>query len=763
MCRAPVLGIRRSIYSAFRPTITLHKRRMNMITPNAGDRDYIAIAEHGLIGNLRTAALVSLGGSIESYCVPNFDSPSVFARILDKNKGGHFSITPTIPFSTKQNYLPSSNVLQTKFMNEAGVVSVTDFLPRPLHTNPLGPSSRKPLLPWLIRRVECIRGRLPILMQCAPAFNYARDSHITGIVIDDSIAFGPRQRNVLFEFASLTLDLRYVVEATMDTQDLPVVNLETVDLSEKGHQGHAAQALLELTEGQCVTFILRTPPTDFARTKDSSDSEDSSASASPPGKGVTTQRTQERANKTQDEQEASARARLSYSSETRRGAADIAAQRDPYLVSSLPRGRALDDPFLTKELVSSLLHTTNRYWYDWIRRSTYTGSWKEAVHRSALALKLLIYEPTGAVVASPTFSLPEYIGGVRNWDYRASWIRDASFTLYALIRLGFTEEANAYLGFIFERLRNKNADGSLQIMYTIHGGKEFPEEELTHLDGHKGSRPVRIGNGAIDHVQLDIYGELMDCIYLGQKYGKPLAYDDWVLVRELVDYVVDHCKDPDLSIWEVRDMKRHFTYSKIMLWVAIDRGLRLADKRSLPCPNRFKWLQARDELYEDIMNKAWNPEGKFFGQSYEDTDVVDAAVLIMPLVFFMQASDPRFVSTLKQILKSPEKGGLTSNNLVYRYDTRKSQDGVGGEEGTFCLCTLWCIEALTRAGESDRSLLPKAVSMFEDFLLYLNHVGLCTEEISDAGEGLGNAVQGFTHVTLISAAYNLSRTLHRSP
>lgn len=273
---------------------------------------------------------------------------------------------------------------------------------------------------------------------------------------------------------------------------------------------------------------------------------------------------------------------------------------------------------------------------------------------------------------------------------------------------------------------------------------------------------MRIGNGAIDHIQLDIYGELLDCIYLGQKFGKPLSYDDWVLVRELVDFVVEHRNDPDLSIWEVRNRMRHFTYSKVMLWVAIDRGLRLADKRSLPCPNRFVWLQARDELYEEIMNKAWDKEGKYFGQSYEETDVLDSAVLIMPLVFFMHASDPRFGSTLKQILKTPEKGGLTSNGLVYRYDVRKSSDGVGGEEGTFCLCTLWCIEALTRAAETDRALLPKAVSMFEDFLLYLNHVGLCTEEISDAGEALGNAVQGFTHVTLISAAYNLSRTLNKA-
>jgi len=485
-----------------------------------------------------------------------------------------------------------------------------------------------------------------------------------------------------------------------------------LDLSAKGHKGPGVQSLFTLKEGQSVTFVLRTPPEELSAV---------------------------------------------ILGQNNKNKGKISREDSPHSLHK----RRVDDPYLTKELLSSLLHTTIRYWYEWISQSTYTGSWKEAVLRSALALKLLIFEPTGAVVASPTFSLPEFIGGVRNWDYRATWIRDSSFTLYALIRLGFTEEANSFLEFIFERLRHKNADGSINIMYTIHGGSELEEIELNHLDGHKQSRPVRIGNGAATHIQLDIYGELMDCVYLGQKFGKPLSYDDWVLVRELVDYVVAHRNDIDLSIWEVRNHMRNFTFSKVMLWVAIDRGLRLADKRSLPCPNRLKWLEARDELYEEIMIKAWNKEGKYFGQTYEDTSALDSCVLIMPLVFFMPASDPRFLGTLKQCLKTPEKGGLTSNGLVYRYDVSKSSDGVAGEEGTFCMCTLWCIEALTRAGQTDRQLLPKAVSMFEDFLLYLNHVGLCTEEISEAGEALGNAAQAFTHVTLISAAYNLSRTLHQ--
>ncbi|KAK0222284.1 glycoside hydrolase family 15 protein [Armillaria fumosa] len=671
---------------------------MNICQPKT-NRDYIPISDHGLIGNLHTAALISIDGSVESYCVPNFDSPSVFARILDKDKGGHFSITPKVPFTTKQNYLPSSNVLQTKFMNEQGVVCVTDFLPRQKISESVSTTTTQPLLHWLIRRVEVVRGTIPLSMECAPAFDYARAEHTTTIH-DDPSSTNP-QNKVTFVSKDCALDLRYVVDSTMDNVACPSVELRLLDLSKKGHKGLGVHADLSLDEGQCVWFILRIPP------------------------------------------------------------ATIATGRDSH-AKNCSLTTAASDPSLTKELMHSLLHNTIKYWIDWIRHSSYSGSWKEAVHRSALALKLLIFEPTGAVVASPTFSLPEYIGGTRNWDYRASWIRDSSFTLYALIRLGFTYEANAYMEFIFERLRHKNTDGSLQIMYTIHGGKDLEEIELNHLDGHKGSKPVRIGNGAADHLQLDIYGELMDCIYLGQKFGRPLGYDDWVLVRELVDYVVANMKNPDLSIWEVRNKKRHFTYSKIMLWVAIDRGLRLADKRSLPCPQRYKWLEARDFLYEEIMQKAWNPEKQHFGQSYEETHVLDSALLIMPLVFFLQGSDPRFVSTLKQILKTRERGGLTSNNLIFRYDVHKSDDGVGGEEGTFCLCTLWGVEALTRAGQYDRTMLPKAVTMFEDFLQYLNHVGLCTEEVSEAGEGLGNAVQGFTHVTLISAAYNLSRTLAKS-
>ncbi|KAF8508900.1 glycoside hydrolase family 15 protein [Gautieria morchelliformis] len=682
---------------------------------NSRTRDehgYLDIQDHGLVGNMRTAALISIDGSVESYCVPHFDSPSVFLRILDKDKGGHFSIAPVSHgYSIKQAYLPSSNV---KFLHSKGVAQVTDFLP-------LGESSAtKPLLFWLTRKLEVIRGRVPIRMECVPAFNYARSPHTTELTPDFSAdptndkmrlcsSQPPSHKKALFSSpeAKLSLDLRCVSETTAECVTRPEVNLRILDLKRQGHLGPGVYCDLILEEGQAVWFVLRVPPSD-----------------------------------------ATALEKLEPTKER----ADSLGVPLEDLIKGNAKLRPPDDPILTERLLNSLLQGTNRFWNDWIRKSTYQGSWREAVHRSALALKLLIFEPTGAIVASPTFSLPEQLGGERNWDYRASWIRDSSFTLYALIRLGFTQEANGECHRVFEHPPSCDRRHSPAYMNFIfsslqHREKDFEEIELTHLDGHKG-----IGNGAADHLQLDIYGELLDCIYLSQKFGKPLSYDVWVAVRELcVGYssldVVAHHDKPDL---EVRGRAKHFT---IMMWVAIDRSLRLAEKRSFPCPQRLKWYAARDKIYEDIMQLAWNPKELFFAQSYDEKETLDSAVLIMPLVFFCSATDDRFLNTLDRILKSPERGGLTANNLVYRYDVTRTEDGVGGDEGLSVSVTL------TRAGQYDFALLLRARTMFEDFLQYTNHIGLCTEEVGPAGEGLGNAVQGFTHVTLISAAYNLSRTI----
>ncbi|MBE9180438.1 glycoside hydrolase family 15 protein [Oculatella sp. LEGE 06141] len=404
-----------------------------------------------------------------------------------------------------------------------------------------------------------------------------------------------------------------------------------------------------------------------------------------------------------------------------------------------------------------LFEHTVEYWRKWVSQCTYTGRWREIVERSALALKLLTYEPTGAIVAAPTCGLPEEIGGSRNWDYRYTWIRDAAFTLYALLRIGFKEEAAQFMQWIEQRCHELEPDGSLQAVYGIDGRHNLEEEVLDHLEGYRGSAPVRVGNNAYKQLQLDIYGELLDAAYLYNKHGAPISYDLWTYLRRLVNWVCDNWQQPDEGIWEVRDGRQHFVYSKLMCWVAIDRGLRLADKRSFPA-DRDRWLKTRDEIYEEIIRNGWSPKREAFVQHY-GSDSLDASALIMPLVFFLSPSDPRMLDTLKATLRSPSQGGLVSNSLVYRYNLEDASDGLDGGEGTFNLCTFWLVEAVTRAGRIYPERLSEARLMFEEMLSYANHLGLYAEETGHSGEALGNYPQAFTHLALISSAWNLSRAV----
>jgi GH15 family glucan-1,4-alpha-glucosidase len=407
-----------------------------------------------------------------------------------------------------------------------------------------------------------------------------------------------------------------------------------------------------------------------------------------------------------------------------------------------------------------LFRDTVEYWRRWLSKCKYTGRWREVIYRSALALKLLTFEPTGAIVAAPTCSLPEGIGGERNWDYRYTWIRDSAFTIYAFMRLGFTKEAERFFHFLTTICTAAGAEDSpLQIMYGIDGRRELTEETLDDLDGYMSSKPVRLGNAAHRQLQLDIYGELMDAAYLYNKYGAPISYDTWLSLRRLVDWVCDNWQRKDEGVWEVRGGRQHFVYSKLMCWVAIDRGLRLAEKRSFPA-NRERWLKVRDHIYEEIMEKGWNEKIQAFVQHY-GSDSLDASNLIMPLVFFLSPTDPRMLKTLDATLKPPEKGGLVANNLVYRYNVQETADGLSGEEGTFNICTFWLVEALTRAGHFDRNRLEEARLMFERMLGFANHVGLYAEETGHSGEALGNFPQAFTHLAQISAAFNLDRALGR--
>ncbi|KAL2178748.1 glycoside hydrolase family 15 protein [Thermothelomyces heterothallicus CBS 202.75] len=653
---------------------------------------YLPIENYGLIGNMRTCAMVGMDGSVDFMCWPEFDSPTVFCRLLDKDKGGYFSIHPASHLSctTKQQYLPSSNILQTRYIHEDGVVDLVDFFPRPKNAKVIfkGPkqgayremtSVQEELKQWLVRRVECIRGRLQLDVEIFPAFGYAAEPHTTTILQEEGVPHCSQSKTAAFHSESTKLQLDVIIDHGEDGDDSwPVVRFRKV--LKPGMLGEGVVACIDISEGQAVSFVLRN---------------------------------------------------------------DV-------------------EKHVTENITSAVLdtqqHDTQTYWYNWISTSKYKGRWREVVSRSLMILKLMTYEPTGAIIAAPSFSIPEAIGGVRNWDYRFSWVRDASFTIYILLRLGFTEEADAYMGFISERfLKSRVADGGLPIMFTIRGETDIPERELTHLDGYRGSRPVRIGNGAAFHQQFDIYGELMDAIYLYNKYGKPIHWDLWCTVREMLDYVLTIMHQPDMSIWEVRNNKQNFTYSKVMLWVAFDRGLRLSEKRNFPCPNRVKWLAARDSLYEEIMEKGYNKEMKCFVQSYENNTMLDSSILIAPLVFFIAPNDPRFLNTMDRIMLPPEKGGLTSTGLVYRYNTEVSEDGVGGHEGAFSMCTFWLVEAMTRASVYESKYLVRAINLFENMLSFSNHLMMFSEEISRSGEQLGNTPQAFSHLALISAAFNLDR------
>ena len=407
-----------------------------------------------------------------------------------------------------------------------------------------------------------------------------------------------------------------------------------------------------------------------------------------------------------------------------------------------------DSIALGEEYSQVLLDQTIKYWRDWLSKCTYKGRWREMVYRSVLALKLLTFAPTGAIVAAPTCSLPETIGGTRNWDYRYTWLRDAAFTIYAFMRVGMTEEAGKFMQWIEARAAELTEDGRPEIMYRLDGRHTIHEETLDHLDGYRGSKPVRIGNNAHHQLQLDIFGELMDSVYLYNKYGEPISYDLWRHLRKMIDWVAHNWTLPDEGIWEVRGGQQQFVYSKLMCWVALDRGLRLADKRSLPA-NRQLWLEQRDAIYEAIMEQGWNSERQAFVQSF-GSDVLDAANLMLPMTFFISPTDPRMLSTIDAVLQD-----LTSDGLVNRYDVDETVDGFGGEEeGSFSICSFWLVEALTRAGRLD-----EARFFFERMLAYSNHVGLFAEQIGPTGEAMGNFPQAFTHLSLISAAFNLDRKL----
>lgn len=590
---------------------------------------YQPIENYGIIGNLHTIALVGLDGSIDFLCFPRFDSPSVFAALLDNKKGGCFSINPEFRrMKTKQLYLPDTNVLLTRFLSSDGVGEIVDFMP-------VG----RQVVRRLFRRLKTVRGEVKYKLACCPRFNYGKDPHTIEQQGDKAVIFRVKDGEAMRLRASVPLRV----------QDGDVF------------------AEFTLKAGETADFVIE-----------------------------------------HDGEEMTENGELS-------------------------------------KLATDTLFETIAYWKDWIGRSTYRGRWMEVVNRSALALKLLTSCQYGSIIAAPTFGLPETVGGVRNWDYRYSWIRDASFTVYSFIRLGYTKEAGDFMGWIEKICREIKNEERLGIMYAVDGGRQLEELQLDNFEGYMGSKPVRIGNDAYGQLQLDIYGELMDSVYLYNKYGEPISYDFWKSLEVQMDWLSANWEQPDDSIWEVRGGQQHFLYSRLACWVALDRAIKIAMARSFPINGH--WKEQRDKIYNSIFTDFWDEKQQAFMQ-FPGAQTVDASSLLMPLFRFISPKDPRWLSTLKKI-----DSDLVMDSLVYRYRPEvAAPDGFKSREGTFSMCTFWYVECLSRAGELD-----KARFYFEKMLGYANHLGLFSEQLGFEGEHLGNFPQAFTHMALISAAYNLNK------
>jgi GH15 family glucan-1,4-alpha-glucosidase len=607
---------------------------------------FTPISDHGLIGDLQTSALVSTDGTIDWFCCPRFDSPSIFGSLLDPDKGGFFSISAQgDDVISKQLYLPGTAILITRFITAAGVGEVIDFMP----VIKGGATDRH----RLVRMVHVVRGEMTFVVNCQPRFNYARSPHKVEVT-EHGVAFHSDDGTEI----AISISRRAGVAASEQVEAV--------------QHDDGVRAVLTASAGQMGGIVLESAP-----------------------------------------------------------------EGGPREVSN--------------EEVRRLFEHTRDFWREWIGRSRYTGRWRESVERSAMTLKLMTYKPTGALVAAPTTGLPEQPGGERNWDYRYTWVRDASFSVYALLGLGYTEEAEGFLSWLADRVDEADpADRSaspLRIMYRVDGTTDIEEVSLDHLTGWQDSRPVRIGNGASGQLQLDIYGEAFDSVRLGDEHGIPLTHDSWRRLSRLIDWVCDNWDQPDDGIWETRGGRQPFTYGRLMCWVALDRAIRLATNRARPA-KLDRWIAVRDEIYQQVFDHGWSPKRKAFVQHY-NSDVLDASLLYMPLVGFIAPGDPMWQSTLTAM-----NDELVSDSLVYRYNPEASPDGLRGSEGTFSMCTFWNVDALARSGRLNEARLT-----FEKMLTYANHLGLYSEEIGPTGEQLGNFPQAFSHLALISAAMNLDYQL----
>ena len=605
------------------------------------DTSYPLIADHGLIGDLQTAALVASDGSVDWFCAPRFDSPSIFGALLDHQQGGRFRIRPrAATFATTQLYFPDTAILVTRFMTEEGVGEVSDFMPV------AGSVATDRHL--LVRMVRCVRGQMSFDIEVAPRFDYGRAAHRVEATDEGAV----------FTSNGTAITLHAVREADDER------------LAAFAEEGGGLTATITLQAGQVRGAILET------------------GSAGPPRR-------------------------------------------------------------ISPAEVERMFEDTAGFWKSWLAQSTYTGRWREALERSAITLKLMTYAPTGGLVAAPTMGLPEQVGGERNWDYRYTWVRDASFSVYALLGMGFREEAAALGMWLRDRVAERRGSdtGPLNIMYRVDGSSDLKEEVLEHWEGYRGSYPARVGNGAAGQLQLDIYGEALDSVHLADARGLQMGHRGWLAIRDMLDWLCDHWDQPEEGIWETRGGRKSFTYGRLMSWVALDRGLRLAAERGRPAPVE-RWMTERDRIYDQIMERGWNAERQAFVQHYDDR-VLDSSLLRMARVGFVSPYDPMWASTLDAMREE-----LVTDSLVYRYDPGASPDGLRGSEGTFSLCTFAYVDALAGAGRLDEARLA-----FEKMLTYSNHLGLFAEEIGLTGEQLGNFPQAFTHLALIDAAISLDEAL----
>ncbi len=606
----------------FQPNLAAHPPGKGTIVLVQRIDGYAPIREYALVGDGRTGALIARDGSVDWLCLPNFDSPSVFARALDAECGGCFRLEPAVPFEAERRYLDDSNVLETTFRTAQGQVRLTDAMT-------LSDVAALSPMRELVRKLEGLAGTVPMRWVLEPRFAYAAER--TRI---------ERRGGRWFADAGCN-----------------AVALGLADAGEGTQEGGAITGELELEQGGSALLSL------------------------------------------------------------------CAAWCEPVVVA----GR--DD-------AERRLARTVAFWPAWAGRTSYEGRWRAAVVRSALLLKLLVFAPSGAIVAAPTASLPEWIGGDRNWDYRFTWLRDASWALDALLRLGFHDEAHAFFWWLMHASRLTQP--KLQILYRVDGSAHARERELPWLEGYRGSRPVRVGNGAARQVQLDVYGDVLESIWLYVQEGGQLDADTGKEVGRIADWVALHWRDRDSGIWEVRREPTHFIQSKALCWIALDRACSLAAHEVVPDRSE-RWRAAADELREFIETEGWDGQ---LGSYVRATDLrePDAGLLTIPLLGYGDPKGERIRATIDVIERELRKGPF-----VYRY---LGDDGVGGEEGAFLTCSFWLAEALAHAGRLER-----AYELMDELVGLANDVGLFSEEIDPrSGDFLGNFPQALTHLALVNAA-----------